>query len=77
MITLPHTPILHRREVTILASRNALSGDFTRIISLIEEGRINTVPWITHHTNFENLIETFPSFLLPENRVIKAIVSVD
>jgi 2-desacetyl-2-hydroxyethyl bacteriochlorophyllide A dehydrogenase len=76
-ISLPHTPILHRREVTIMASRNALSGDFSRIISLIEQGRIDTVPWITHHTNFENLIATFPSFLLPENRVIKAIVSVN
>src|SRR5207249_2253339 len=30
-ISFPHAPILHRRELTILASRNALPGDFTRI----------------------------------------------
>ncbi len=32
-------PIMHRRELTLLASRNALPGDFTRIIKLIGEGR--------------------------------------
>jgi len=36
----------HRRELTLLASRNAVAADFTRILSLIEEGKINTNAWI-------------------------------
>src|SRR5690606_38373068 len=46
-VTFPH-PSLHKPEMTIKGSRNALPGDFRRIISLIEDGTINTSPWITH-----------------------------
>jgi 2-desacetyl-2-hydroxyethyl bacteriochlorophyllide A dehydrogenase len=69
-VTFPHAPIMHRREATILASRNALAGDFTRIISLIESGQINTVPWMTHHARFDDMIEVFPTWLKPETGVI-------
>ena len=71
-----HAPILHRREVTIMASRNALPGDFTRIISLIEDGQIDTRPWITHHAKFDEMIEVFPMWLKPESGVIKAVVEI-
>jgi len=69
-------PLMHRREMTLLASRNALPGDFTRIIRLIEEGRIDTRPWITHHAEFVEMIGQFPRWLKPETRVIKAVVHV-
>lgn len=69
-------PLMHRREMTLLASRNALPPDFTRIIRLIEEGQIDTRPWITHRSDFSNLIENFPAYVKPETGVIKAMVSV-
>lgn len=75
-VSFPHAPIMHRRELTLRASRNALPDDFRRIIKLIEEGRIDTRPWITHTTRFENLIDEFESFTRPETGVIKAIVEV-
>jgi threonine dehydrogenase-like Zn-dependent dehydrogenase len=75
-LTFPHAPHLHRRELTIMASRNALSKDFARIIKLIEDGVIDTKPWITHHAKFDDLIATFPTWLKPESGVIKAIVDV-
>jgi alcohol dehydrogenase len=70
-------PTFHRPEGTLLCSRNALSRDFARIIGLIEDGRLDTGPWITHRTDFEELIEVFPSYTKPETGVIKAVVSVD
>ncbi len=76
-LTFPHAPVMHRRELTMMASRNAHSRDFARIIGLIEEGKIDTQPWITHHAAFEEMIDVFPSWLLPESRVIKAVVSID
>lgn len=76
-ISIPHAPALHRRELDILASRNALPGDFKRIIKLIEEGRIDTRPWITHHASFDGMIEAFESWTRPETGVIKAIVEVE
>jgi alcohol dehydrogenase len=69
-------PLMHRREATMLASRNALPADFTRIIGLIEKGDINTQPWITHESTFDDMIEQFPGWLKPESGVIKAVVSV-
>ena len=70
-------PLLHRREMTVYASRNALPADFQRIIGLIEAGQIDTRPWITHRTPFDRLIDDFPSFTKPETGVIKAIVDLD
>jgi alcohol dehydrogenase len=67
---------MHRRELTILASRNALAPDFTRIIQLIEDGRIDTKPWITHRASFNEMIAEFPNWLKPESKVIKAIVAL-
>ena len=75
-ISIPQAPALHRRELDILASRNALPGDFTRIIRLIEGGRIDTRRWITHHAPFDGMIDVFESWTKPETGVIKAIVEV-
>jgi 2-desacetyl-2-hydroxyethyl bacteriochlorophyllide A dehydrogenase len=69
-------PIFHRPEGTLLCSRNALPRDFTRIIKLIEDGKIDTKPWVTHRTGFNSMIEDFPSFTRPETGVIKAVVEV-
>jgi 2-desacetyl-2-hydroxyethyl bacteriochlorophyllide A dehydrogenase len=71
----PH-PLMHRREMTLLASRNALPADFTRIITLIQEGQIDTRPWITHRSSMDSLIADFPSYTRPETGVIKAIVEI-
>jgi threonine dehydrogenase-like Zn-dependent dehydrogenase len=58
-VSFPHAPVMHRRELSVLASRNALPGDFTRIIKLIEDGQLDTGPWITHHADFDEMIQAF------------------
>ena len=75
-VTFTH-PMFHRPEGTLLCSRNALPADFTRIIKLIEDGQIDTVPWITHRTPFDSVIEEFPAFTRPETGVIKAMIEVN
>ena len=75
LVSFPH-PALHRPEMTIKGSRNALSKDFGRIIRLIEDGTIDTAPWITHRTPFDAMIDRFESYTKPETGVIKAIVEV-
>lgn len=69
-----HDPDFHRKELTILASRNAQSADFKRIIDYMEKGEIDTTPWITHQSSLDEMIGVFPSWLLPESRVVKAMV---
>jgi len=75
-IAFQHAPVMHRRELTLLASRNALPPDFTRIIGLIEAGKIDTRPWITHHAAFDEMIGVFPKWIQPEAGVIKAVMHV-
>jgi alcohol dehydrogenase len=68
--------VFHKCEGTLLCSRNALPADFTRIIGLIEDGTLDTGPWITHRAAFDELVDVFPSYTKPETGVIKAVVSV-
>ena len=58
-----------------MASRNALSEDLRRIIRLVEDGTIDTRPWITHRADYRELLEVFPKWLSPEANVLKAMVS--
>lgn len=69
-------PVMHRPEANLLASRNALPRDFTRIIGLIESGVIKTDPWITHRTSFEEVVNDFDAFTKPETGVLKAIIEL-
>lgn len=71
-----HDPDFHKKELTLMASRNALAADFKQIIRSIEEGQIDTNPWITHRSSFEDMIGQFDDWLKPESNVIKAMVEV-
>jgi 2-desacetyl-2-hydroxyethyl bacteriochlorophyllide A dehydrogenase len=65
---------LHRRELTLLRSRNATGADFAWAIQMVEEGQIDLAPWITHRAPADALIAAFPEWLDPERGVIKAVV---
>ena len=69
-------PALHRREINLLASRNALPKDFPKIINLIEDGTINTKPWITHRIRMDQVADQFESLIQPESGVLKAMIQV-
>ena len=68
---------IHRPELTIKASRNAVPADFTRIISLIEDGVINTDPWLSHQASYSDFIGEFTNWLKPETGVIKAVLHMN
>jgi 2-desacetyl-2-hydroxyethyl bacteriochlorophyllide A dehydrogenase len=69
-----HDPDFHRKEMTLLATRNSTPADFTRILGLMESGAIDTTPWITHRIPAADLPATFPDLLRPETGVLKAVV---
>jgi threonine dehydrogenase-like Zn-dependent dehydrogenase len=66
----------HRREMTLLSSRNGIADDFAWVIDQIERGNIDTTPWVTHRAPFADMIDAFPSWLDPSNKVIKAVVEL-
>jgi 2-desacetyl-2-hydroxyethyl bacteriochlorophyllide A dehydrogenase len=69
-----HDPDFHRRELTLLSSRNATGEDFAWVIQRLEAGKINLTPWITHRASPEEIVTEFPRWLEPETGVIKAMV---
>ncbi|MGB8480091.1 MAG: zinc-binding alcohol dehydrogenase family protein [Acidobacteriaceae bacterium] len=80
-VGLTHDPVclddvlFHRKEVTLLASRNSV-GLFPQIIRLIEEGKIDTSHWITDRLKLSEVASQFQS-LTTRQTLIKAIVDVN
>lgn len=68
-------PLFHRRELSLHASRNS-AGAFPALIRLMEEGRLDTAPWVTHHLELGSLPEQFSSLYDPEAGVLKAMIRV-
>jgi 2-desacetyl-2-hydroxyethyl bacteriochlorophyllide A dehydrogenase len=69
-------PNFHRRELALSASRNALPGTFREVIRLIEEGRVDTRPWITHRFRLDETPEVFPRDIAGNPAVLKAMIEV-
>jgi 2-desacetyl-2-hydroxyethyl bacteriochlorophyllide A dehydrogenase len=68
-------PQFHRRELTVLASRNSW-GDFPRIIQMIEDGRIDTRPWISRRMPLARVPQEFPQ-LRAQPDLVKAIIEIE
>ncbi len=72
-----HDQEMHRRELTLLRSRNATGADFKRVIGLLETKAIDITPWITHRVLFgTEVIGQFPLWLEPQSRFIKAVIEI-
>ncbi|HEY8784572.1 MAG TPA: zinc-binding alcohol dehydrogenase family protein [Mucilaginibacter sp.] len=69
-------PEFHKRESTLMSSRNATRKDFEFVIDCMGKSLVNAKTYITHRTGFENLKDEFEAWLDPANGVIKAMVEV-
>ncbi|MEO6873905.1 MAG: zinc-binding alcohol dehydrogenase family protein [Opitutaceae bacterium] len=69
-------PNFHRRELTVHATRNSTKVEFQRIIALIESGRIDTAPWVTHRAPLAEVPRVFADWTKPGTGVIKAMVQL-
>jgi 2-desacetyl-2-hydroxyethyl bacteriochlorophyllide A dehydrogenase len=65
---------VHRRELTIRASRNATKEDFTHVMTSIEAGLVPTAKLATHATGFDKVAEFLPLWAKDRSGLIKAIV---
>jgi len=67
-------PEFHKRETTLLASRNALSRDFVRVVSSIKEGMIPTDALLTHTFSAGEAPRRIPELIASADSVLKAMV---
>lgn len=70
-------PEFHKREGTLMSSRNATREDFEHVIACMKNGWIKPANYITHKVAFGEVKNQFDSWLKPENGVIKAMVQMD
>lgn len=75
-VTFSH-PEFHKREGTLMSSRNATRDDFDHVISALKTGKIDPVTYITHRVGFDQVSQEFSSWLDPASGVIKALVVID
>jgi 2-desacetyl-2-hydroxyethyl bacteriochlorophyllide A dehydrogenase len=68
-------PEFHRRETTLIASRNALASDFARVLAAIRSGDIPTDALHTHSVDADALPERMPQLIAEADHVLKAIVT--
>ena len=70
-------PEFHKREATLMSSRNATKKDFEYVINCLENKLILPENFITHYTTFDKVKEKFPTWMNADNGVIKAIVEMN
>lgn len=67
-------PEFHKRETTLLGSRNATMEDFETVLAALRAGLIADAALNTHRLSLANVPTDFPSLLDPANGVVKAII---
>jgi len=67
-------PEFHKRETTLLASRNATTADFETVLEAMRAGRIPDQALNTHRMRLADVPEAFPRLLEPGQTVVKALV---
>jgi 2-desacetyl-2-hydroxyethyl bacteriochlorophyllide A dehydrogenase len=70
-------PEFHKREVTLMSSRNATEEDFNHVLDSIKTGKVNPEKYITHRVAFSKVKEEFPKWLHPGSSVIKVIIEME
>ena len=69
-------PEVHKRELTIRASRNATRQDFDHVMDSIRKGLVPTASLATHATSLDRVPADMPGWAHSREGLIKAIISV-
>ncbi len=69
-------PDFHRKEMTLLGSRNSTNEDFQRVIAAIRNGDVPVDRIITHRTSLAEAAREIPVWATQKSGLIKAIIEV-
>jgi 2-desacetyl-2-hydroxyethyl bacteriochlorophyllide A dehydrogenase len=69
-------PEFHKRETTLLASRNATREDFEVVIDALRSGAVPDKALATHRGAIDEAVGAIPIWARPESGVIKALIEV-
>ncbi|MBK5568425.1 zinc-binding alcohol dehydrogenase family protein [Ensifer sp. SSB1] len=69
-------PEFHKREMTLIGSRNATREDFDHVVASIASGLVPVEALITHRTTLEGAVADLPRWAEEKAGLVKAIVKV-
>ncbi len=69
-------PEFHKREATLMSSRNATRADFEKVMAAMKKKEVEPHTYITHRVGFGEVKDHFEEWLNPANHVIKAMVEL-
>lgn len=69
-------PEFHKREGTLMSSRNATREDFEHVIRSLKKQLVKPETYITHRSAFGDVTKHFESWLNPATGVIKAMIEI-
>jgi 2-desacetyl-2-hydroxyethyl bacteriochlorophyllide A dehydrogenase len=69
-------PDCHRKEMTLLGSRNATAQDFQAVIDAIRDGAVPIERLVTHRTDLAGAVRKIPRWTTEKAGLIKAIVEL-
>ena len=69
-------PEFHKRETTLLGSRNATRADFDAVFASLRAGAVPTARLATHRAALAEAPRVFPEWLKPETGVVKALIEI-
>jgi 2-desacetyl-2-hydroxyethyl bacteriochlorophyllide A dehydrogenase len=70
-------PDFHRKEMTLLASRNATQADFERVMDAIRAGAVAVERLITQRTSLSDAVRDMPRWVTEKTGLIKALIEID
>lgn len=66
----------HRKEMSLIGSRNATMEDFNRVLAAMARGRVPAAKWITHRTTLADAVKDLPRWAAHRANLIKAVIEV-
>ena len=69
-------PEFHKRETTLMGSRNATREDFEHVVECMRTGKVKSGNMVTHKTSFDEFTQVFPEWVKPSSGVVKAIIEI-
>ena len=67
-------PVLHGKELEIVASRNALRSDFEAVLAALRSGAVDPRAWITTRTDPAGFTRSIADWARASSGVVKAVV---
>ena len=66
----------HKREMTLMASRNATAVDFDHVIAAIKSKKVPIAKLLTHRTSLAEVANDLPRWSSDKRGLIKALVDI-